>query len=118
MFVKKKWLNLEQLFYCTLSSLLIVMIAALCLKLCANTITVFPKRDNSSIKLNKSLAEYTSGVFYSNKPALLSIPYAYGIVLKQVLDRQVYTPNKMKEKASNIKKNLSLAKFRIVTARC
>ncbi|HRG53396.1 MAG TPA: hypothetical protein PLL00_11220 [Bacteroidia bacterium] len=115
---KKITLNLEQLFYYTFSSLLIVMIAVLCLKLSANTITVFPRKGNIAIKLNKSLAENTSCIRYSNGTALLSTPYAYAIVLKQVVDGQVYTPNKRKEKASNIKKNLSLAIFKIVTARC
>lgn len=112
----KKKLNLEQLFFCTFSSLLIVMIAVLCLKLSANTITIFPKKNSIVIKLNKSLAVANSCIGSSNRPVLISTPYSYDIVLKQVVDRQVCTPNKMKEKASSIKKNLSLAKFRIVTA--
>ena len=114
----KRRLNLEQLFYYTFSSLLIVMIAVLCLKLSANTITVFPRKGNIAIKLNKSLAASTSCILNSDGPALLTTPYAYTIVLKQVVDGQVYTPNKMRENASSIKKNLSLAKFKIVTARC
>lgn len=111
-------MNLEQLLCYTFSSLLIVMIAVLCLKLSANTITVFPRKSNIAIKLNKSLAEHTSCTRYSNNSGLLSTSYAYTLVLKQMADGQVYTPDKMKEKASNIKKNLSLAIFKIVTARC
>ena len=113
---KKITLNLEQLFFYTFSSLLIVMIAVLCLKLSVNTITIFPKKNSIVIKLNKSLAVANSSIGSSNSSALLSTPYSHEIVLNQVIDRQVYTPNKRKERASSIKKNLSLAKFRIVTA--
>lgn len=48
--------------------------------------------------------------------ASATIPYNNDLVLKQVIDGQVYTPDKRKGKASNIKKNLSLARLRIVTA--
>jgi hypothetical protein len=114
----KKKLNLEQLFYCTFSSLLIVMIAVLCLKLSVNTITIFPKNNSISIKLNKSLVVVDHSSLYSMDPVLLTTPYNSISVLKQVADGQVNAPNKMKEKASNIKKNLSLANFKVVTARC
>jgi|SRR3954465_14100742 hypothetical protein len=114
----KKRLNVEQLFYYSFSSLLIVMIAVLCLKLSVNTITIFPKKNNITIKLNKSLAAADNSCIYTISPVRLSTPYANTVMLKQVIDGQVYTPNKLKENASNIKKNLSLAIFKVVTARC
>ncbi|HET6224794.1 MAG TPA: hypothetical protein VFF27_00850 [Bacteroidia bacterium] len=113
----KRRLNLEQLFYCTFSSLLIVLIAVLCLKLSVNTITIFPKRNSISIKLNKSLVAVENSSLNSMGPsAHLTTPYNFRNVLKQVIDGQVYAPNNRIEKASNIKKNLSLANVRFVTA--
>jgi hypothetical protein len=70
-------------------------------------------------KLSYQLTIYTA---YKNScvfpvgSKLTTTPYAYDFVLKQVIDGQVYTPNKMQGKASNIKKNLSLARLTLVTA--
>lgn len=112
----KRKLNLEQLCCFTLSSMLMVMIAVLCLRLSANTITVFPRKSNIAIKLNKSLAENTSCIHFSSGPALLSAPYTIKLAGNRLVYSQMRALDRLKEKASNIKKKLSLTNRRIVTA--
>lgn len=94
-------------------SLLIVVITVCCLKMNVNTATNQRWKSMLSYQLTYT-ADHTNPISYT----LTTTPYAYDFVLKQVIDGQVYTPNKMQGKASNIKKNLSLARLTIVTAAC
>jgi hypothetical protein len=105
----------RQLFYYTLSSLLIAVIAVCSLKMNVNrSVNGCRWKSKISYQFNRFAAEKNSCFYTGSK--LKSTPYAYDLVLKQVIDGEVYTPNKMQGKASNIKKNLSLARLTIVTA--
>jgi len=108
--------NLKQLFYDALSSLLIAVIAVYCLKMNVNR-QVVNHRWKSKISYQfTNCTAYKNSCVFPVGSKLTTTPYAYDFVLKQVIDGQVYTPNKMQGKASNIKKNLSLARISIVTA--
>jgi hypothetical protein len=107
----------QRLFYRGISTLLIAIIAVVCLKINGNT---------TDIRQNKDITHQLTGSFVDKDlrihlvtPAFRSNPHTKHIlVLEQVIDGQVYTPNKRKGKASSIKNNLSLAKHRIVTGTC
>lgn len=103
----------KQLFNYLRCSLLIAVITVCCLKMSVNTSSMYRWKSLLSYQLTYT-AEHTNPISYT----LTTTPYAYDFVLKQVIDGQVYTPNKMQGKASNIKKNLSLARLTIVTAAC
>lgn len=103
--------NTKQLFNYMRCSLLIVVITVCCLKMSVNT-PVTPLSWRSYHHLNLTYTADHNPISYT----LTNTPYAYDFVLEQVIDGQVYTPNKMQGKASNIKKNLSLARLTIVTA--
>lgn len=106
----------KQVFNYVRCSLLIVVITVCCLKMSVNT-PASPLRWKNM--LSKQYLTYTADQALNPiSYTLTTTPYAYEFVLKQVIDGQVYTPNKMQGKASNIKKNLSLARLTIVTAAC
>ena len=105
--------NIQQLFYYLLSGLLIAVIAVYCLKMNA-PLSVYRWENKRSYQLNMYTAQKQS-CFYIGS-SMKSAPYAQKLVLKKVIDGQVYTLNKKQGKTSNIKKNLSLARLTIVTA--
>jgi hypothetical protein len=107
--------HIQRLFYRSISTLLIAIIAVVCLKISGN---IAATRENKDIthQLTGSLVDKDLRI-YLITPAFRSNPHTQNIlVLEQVIDRQVDTPKKWKGKASSIKNNLSLAKHRIVTA--
>lgn len=103
----------KQLFNYLRCSLLIAVITVCCLKMSAHTPQMHCWKNLLAHQLTYTTEQYNP-ISYT----LTTTPYAYDFVLKQVIDGQVYTPNKMQGKASNIKKNLSLARLTIVTAAC
>jgi hypothetical protein len=112
-----KNLHIEQLIYRSISTLLIAVIAVVCLKINGNTAGLCRSNKNITHQLTCSLADKNTPVYFIN-PAFGSNPHIEILVLEQVIDGQVYTPDNRMEKASSIKNNLSLAKHRIVTAAC
>jgi hypothetical protein len=109
--------QLKQFFYRSISTLLIAVIAVVCLKINGNTATDYHNQKGITYQLTGSLVDRNPLVCFIT-PAFRSNPHTYILVLEQVIERQVYTPNKRKGNASSIKNNLSLAKHRIVTAPC
>jgi hypothetical protein len=105
--------NIKQLYSHLRCSLLIAVITVCCLKMSLNTPTARCWENLRSYQLIYT-PDHNNPISYT----LSTTPDAYDFVLKQVIDGQVYTPNKMQGKASNIKNNLSLARLLIVTAAC
>jgi mitochondrial fission protein ELM1 len=106
--------RLQQLFYRSISTLLIAVIAVVCLKIGGNATAIRQNKD-ITYQFTGSLVDKDLRIYFVTT-AFRSNPHTKHIlVLEQVIDRQVYTPNKWKGKASSIKNNLSLAKHRIVT---
>jgi hypothetical protein len=112
-----KNLHIEQLFYRSISTLLIAVIAVVCLKINGNTAAIRCSSKDITHQLTCSLADKNTPVYFIN-PAFRSNPHIEILVLEQVIDGQVYTPDNRREKASSIKNNLSLANYRTVTAAC
>jgi hypothetical protein len=107
----------QQLFYRSISTILIAVIAVVCLKINGNTTDIRQNKD-ITYQFTGSLVDKDLRIYFVT-PAFRSNPHTKHIlVLEQVIDGQVYTPNKKKGKASSIKNNLSLAKYRIVTGTC
>lgn len=111
-----KNLQIQQLFYRSISTLLIAIIAVVCLKINGNITTTRYSNKDITYQLTSSLVDKNPQVNFI-RPALRSNPHTHILVLEQVIEGQVYTPKKM-ESVSSIKNNLSLAKHRIVTAVC
>jgi hypothetical protein len=106
--------RIQQFFSRSISTILIGVIAVVCLKINGSAATSCPGKYNTH-QFTSSVVDINPRV-YLTTTAFRSNPHTQNIlVLEQVIDRQVYTPNKWKGKASSIKNNLSLAKHRIVT---
>jgi hypothetical protein len=112
-----KNLHIEQFFYRGTSTLLIAVIAVVCLKINGNKVTITHSNNDITHQLTSSLVDKNLRIYFI-APALRSNPHTDILVLEQVIDGQVYTPDYRIGKASSIKNNLSLAKHRIVTAAC
>jgi hypothetical protein len=112
-----KRLHIQQFFYRSISTLLIVVIAMVCLKINGNTVAIHRNNKDITHQLTCSLVDKNHQVYFITS-AFGSNPHIHILVLEQVIDGQVYTPDNRREKASSIKNNLSLAKHRIVTAVC
>ncbi len=107
--------QIKQFFYRSISTLLIALIVVVCLEINVNTTTCFNTTKDLTYQFNTNLVDKNPRIFFINT-VLRSNPQTDILVLEQVIDRQVYTPDKRKEKASSIENNLSLAKHRTVTA--
>jgi hypothetical protein len=110
-----KYLHIEQFFYRSISTLLIAVIAVVCLKINGNTGTGCRSNKDITHQFTCSLIDKNPRINFIT-PAFRSNPHTDILVLEQVIDGQVYTPDNRIGKASSIKNNLSLAKHRIVTA--
>ncbi len=107
--------RMRQLFDGAFSSLLKALIAIHCLNFNVNTpVSRFPWKGKVSYQFNTTTAQKHSCSYAGSINR--STPYVYSLVLGKVMDEQVYAPDKMQGKASNSKRNLSLARNTIVTA--
>lgn len=107
--------RMKQLFYYSFSNLLIAIIAVYCLKMDSNNLfSGYPLKSKIACQFNPFIASANSCKNPGN--VMKSTPHMHTLVLREIVEEQVYTPNKTQGKASNIKKNLSLARLTIVTA--